>query len=400
MAWLIYTSLELVIAVACCLGNVLVVWAVCLTRTFRQPTFCFVASLAVADFLVGSVAVPLAVLVDGWVEIPFQACLAVSCVVLVLTQASVLSLLAIAVDRYLRVSIPLRYKEIASEKRSWAAVVLCWLISCLLGFTPLFGWHNGHSLSSPVLNSSHINCTFLAVISLPYMVYFNYLGCILLPLAAMTLLYALVFYSLRKRLRREDETSAVGGSKLRAFLIKEKRLARSLALVLLLFAACWMPLHLMNCVLLSTGPQGVPQIAFYAGILLSHANSAVNPVVYAFRITKIREAYLEIWRRYVLCWRRQRNTMSGHSPNETTDGVLEYFLPVLDQGITELLDSLRCNLAVSDGQKHIELPAYSRHMRPGIVMHQEERRTHCTSVGSDNGSKDFILIPNGSQSSL
>lgn len=108
MAWLIYTSLELVIAVACCLGNVLVVWAVCLTRTFRQPTFCFVASLAVADFLVGSVAVPLAVLVDGWVEIPFQACLAVSCVVLVLTQASVLSLLAIAVDRYLRVSIPLR----------------------------------------------------------------------------------------------------------------------------------------------------------------------------------------------------------------------------------------------------------------------------------------------------
>ncbi len=196
-----------------------------------------------------------------------------------------------------------RYKEIATEQRSWIAVVLCWLISCLLGFTPLFGWHNGDSQSSLLLNSSHINCTFLAVISLPYMVYFNYLGCILLPLAAMTLLYALVFYILHKRLRREDQTSALAESKLRAFLIKEKRLACSLALVLLLFTACWMPLHLMNCVLLSTGPQGVPQIAFYAGILLSHANSAVNPVVYAFRIAKIREAYLEIWRRYALCLR-------------------------------------------------------------------------------------------------
>uniref|UniRef100_A0A8C1Z4A8 G-protein coupled receptors family 1 profile domain-containing protein n=1 Tax=Cyprinus carpio TaxID=7962 RepID=A0A8C1Z4A8_CYPCA len=317
MAWLIYTSLELVIAMACCLGNVLVVWAVCLRRTFRQTTFCFVVSLAVADFLVGAVAVPLAVLVDGWVEIPFQACLAVSCVVLVLTQASVLSLLAIAVDRYLRVSIPLRYKEIATEQRSWIAVVLCWLISCLLGFTPLFGWHNGDSQSSLLQNSSHINCTFLAVISLPYMVYFNYLGCILLPLAAMTLLYALVFYSLRKRLRREDQT------KLRAFLIKEKRLARSLALVLLLFAACWMPLHLMNCVLLSTGPQGVPQTAFYAGILLSHANSAVNPVVYALRIAKIREAYLEIWRRYVLCWRGQGDFSSSSwrsQPGEPNTG--------------------------------------------------------------------------------
>ncbi|MCJ8733292.1 hypothetical protein PDJAM_G00221580 [Pangasius djambal] len=29
-------------------------------------------------------------------------------------------------------------------------------------------------------------------------------------------------------------------------------------------------------------------------------------------------------------------------------------------------------------------------MRPGTVMHQEEPRAHCTSVGSDNGSEDFI----------
>ncbi|KAI4892783.1 hypothetical protein NFI96_006341, partial [Prochilodus magdalenae] len=39
-----------------------------------------------------------------------------------------------------------------------------------------------------------------------------------------------------------------------------------------------------------------------------------------------------------------------------------------------------------------ELPAYSLHMRLGIVVHQEEPRTHCTSVGSDNGSEDFILV--------
>ncbi len=45
-------------------------------------------------------------------------------------------------------------------------------------------------------------------------------------------------------------------------------------------------------------------------------------------------------------------TMSGHAPNETTDGVLGYFLTDLDQGITELLDSLKCNLVASDGPKH------------------------------------------------
>ena len=61
-----------------------------------------------ADFLVGALAVPLAVLVDGRVEMSFHGCLFISCVVIVLTQASVYSLLAIAVDRHLRVYIPLK----------------------------------------------------------------------------------------------------------------------------------------------------------------------------------------------------------------------------------------------------------------------------------------------------
>lgn len=109
-SWVAYTVLEALIAVACCLGNVLVVCAVCLgvRDSLREPTFCFLVSLAVADFLVGVAAVPLAVLLDGWVSMTPDLCLLLSCVVLVLTQASVLSLLAIAVDRYLRLHTPLR----------------------------------------------------------------------------------------------------------------------------------------------------------------------------------------------------------------------------------------------------------------------------------------------------
>lgn len=110
-SWVAYTVLEVIIAVACCLGNVLVVCAVCvgIRDSLREPTFCFLVSLAVADLLVGVAAVPLAVLLDGWVSVTPDLCLLLSCVVLVLTQASVLSLLAIAVDRYLRLHTPLRW---------------------------------------------------------------------------------------------------------------------------------------------------------------------------------------------------------------------------------------------------------------------------------------------------
>lgn len=105
---LIYTLLEVIIAVSCCLGNMLVILSLLITKSIQQPTFCLIVSLAVADFMVGCVAIPLAVVVDGRVKTSFHGCLFISCVVIWLTLVSVLCLTAIAVDRFLRVYIPLR----------------------------------------------------------------------------------------------------------------------------------------------------------------------------------------------------------------------------------------------------------------------------------------------------
>ncbi|XP_042264562.1 adenosine receptor A1-like isoform X1 [Thunnus maccoyii] len=264
-SWVAYTVLEVLIAAACSLGNTLVVCAVCvgIRDSLREPTFCFLVSLAVADFLVGVAAVPLAVLLDGWVNLTPDLCLFLSCVVLVLTQASVLSLLAIAVDRYLRLHTPHRYKAMATQKRTCLAVSVCWILSCLLGFTPLFGWHNYSTLPSDSTNTSSSSfispsCTFLSVISLPFMVYFNFLGCVMAPLLVMTLLYMRIFWSLQGRLKDSSPQA-------QASLLRERRLACSLALVLILFASCWIPLHLMNCLLLFHGPQAVTQGTLYTG---------------------------------------------------------------------------------------------------------------------------------------
>ncbi|KAL6458431.1 hypothetical protein MHYP_G00336610 [Metynnis hypsauchen] len=105
----VFLPLEVIIAVACCLGNALVIWAVWICGALRQPTFCFIVSLAVADFLVGSVAIPIAVLVEIGMNTSFYGCLFMCCVMIMLEVASVAFLLAIAVDRFLRVRIPLTF---------------------------------------------------------------------------------------------------------------------------------------------------------------------------------------------------------------------------------------------------------------------------------------------------
>lgn len=105
---MVYISIETAIALASVLGNVLVVMVVCVNRALRNTTFCFIVSLAVADIAVGVLVIPLAIIISLEFNTQFYTCLFLSCLLLIITQSSILSLLAIAIDRYLRVKIPTR----------------------------------------------------------------------------------------------------------------------------------------------------------------------------------------------------------------------------------------------------------------------------------------------------
>lgn len=87
----------------------------------------------------------------------------------------------------------------------------------------------------------------------------------------------------------------------RRYFGKELKLAKSLALVLFLFAISWLPLHILNCITLFCPACEKPDFLIYIAIILTHGNSAVNPIVYAFRIKKFRTAFRKIWKLYFLC---------------------------------------------------------------------------------------------------
>ncbi|KAF3690132.1 Adenosine receptor A3 [Channa argus] len=309
-----YTSVEVLIAVGCCLGNVLVILAVWISKSIHQPTFCLIVSLAVADFMVGCVAIPLAVVVDGRVRTSFHSCVFISCVVILLTLVSVLCLVAIAVDRFLRVYIPLRYKRTVTLKHSCLAVAACWIVAVPLSFAPMLGWYNHETLSNSV--NSTIVCKFTSVIPMSYLVYFSFFLCTLTPLLVMIVLYGFIFRIIRAKLREKPGNGAQIQSY--HYLKKEKQLTGSLALVLALFALSWIPLHIMDCTAYFVGLDAVPQTAFHVGIVLIHANSAVNPIVYAFKIQKIKSGYLKIWRQYIRCGEENQ----GSQTSQTTDNNL------------------------------------------------------------------------------
>ncbi|XP_017290081.2 adenosine receptor A1 [Kryptolebias marmoratus] len=297
----LYIGMEVVIAVSSVVGNVMVVWAVRINRSLRDTTFCFIVSLALADIAVGALVIPLAITISIGLQTHFYSCLLFACTVLVLTQSSILALLAIAIDRYLRVKIPMSYKRVVTPRRAGTAVLLCWLVSIIVGLMPMLGWNNLQRLlanGTLITEDLVVTCEFETVISMDYMVYFNFFGWVLPPLLLMLAIYLEIFYMIHKQLNKKVTASHTDP---RRYFGKELKLAKSLALVLFLFAVSWLPLHIHNCITLFCPDCNIPVFLIYIAIILSHGNSAVNPIVYAFRIKKFRTAFQKIWKQYMLC---------------------------------------------------------------------------------------------------
>lgn len=188
-----------------------------------------------------------------------------------------------------------RYSTIMTPGRACVVVCLCWMLSFLSGLVPMIGWNNFNdgNLSS----SSEIVCTFTNVIRLDYMVYFNFFGWVVVPLTIMIILYGEIFLVIRKQLNRRAEATCDG----QRYFRKELKLAKSLALVLFFFIVCWLPIHIINCITLFCPRCEIPKIALNVGIFMSHVHSAINPMVYAFRIKRFRLTLIQILRRCVLC---------------------------------------------------------------------------------------------------
>ncbi|XP_030586006.1 adenosine receptor A1-like isoform X2 [Archocentrus centrarchus] len=312
---MMYISIETAIALASVVGIVLVVLVVYVNRSLRKGTFCFIVSLAVADITVGLLVIPLAIIISLQYYTQFYTCLLLSCLILMITQSSIFSLLAIAIDRYLRVKIPTRYSIIVTNRRAYVAVCLCWILSFLTGLVPMTGWNNYDALGN-LSSSREIVCEFTSVIRMDYMVYFNFFVCVVPPLLIMMCLYGEIFRVIRKQLNRRAEATCDGEKYFR----KELKLAKSLALVVFLFAVCWLPIHIMNCITLFC-PECTPQFASKVGIFMSHVNSALNPLVYAFRMKHFRATLIQIIRRSMACKPIEATVYPASTvvPNERVD---------------------------------------------------------------------------------
>lgn len=198
--------------------------------------------------------------------------------------------------------------------RARGVIAVLWVLAFGIGLTPFLGWNSKDSATNctepwdGTTNESCclVKCLFENVVPMSYMVYFNFFGCVLPPLLIMLVIYIKIFMVACRQLQR---TELMDHS--RTTLQREIHAAKSLAMIVGIFALCWLPVHAVNCVTLFQPAQGKnkPKWAMNMAILLSHANSVVNPIVYAYRNRDFRSTFRKIISRYLLC---QTDVKSGN----------------------------------------------------------------------------------------
>ncbi|TSO67445.1 Adenosine receptor A2b [Bagarius yarrelli] len=289
-----YIAAEVTISLLSASGNLLVCIAIGRSKKLRTITNYFLVSLAAADFFVGTLAIPCAILTDlGFPHNNLYLCATVVYMLITLTQASVFSLLAIAIERYVAILWPFHYQRLLKPRNAKLVIVITWILAFLLSLVPLLGFRK---------RFRHINyCFFACIVDIALMVYFNFFGCILLPLLTMFFIYAHIFLTVRRQVRRIAalqgalEVQARQNSAMR----REAKKATSIFLLVFLFVLCWMPIHITNCLQQFCPHYMVPLPLILTAIILSHANSAINPLLYAYSMKSFRRAFKDI----ILCCR-------------------------------------------------------------------------------------------------
>ncbi|XP_053324804.1 sphingosine 1-phosphate receptor 1 [Spea bombifrons] len=277
---------SVIFIIICCfivLENVLVLLTIWRTKKFHRPMYYFIGNLALSDLLAGA-AYTANILLSGsntYNLTPIQWFVREGSMFVALS-ASVFSLLAIAIERYITM-LKMKPHNGSKSSRSFVLISICWLLSLCLGGLPLMGWN--------CISDMDYCSTVLPLYHKHYILFCTTIFCILL--LAIVILYARIYFLVRTRSRsltfRKNFARTSRSSE------KSMALLKTVIIVLSAFIVCWSPLFIFLLLDFGCIVKACP-VLFKAEYFLSLAvlNSATNPIIYTLTNREMRRAFLKM----------------------------------------------------------------------------------------------------------
>ncbi|XP_067372966.1 trace amine-associated receptor 13c-like [Channa argus] len=256
--------------------NLLVIISISHFRQLHTPTNLLLLSLAVSDFLVGLLLMPVRIhLLEGCWFLGSLICGLFYYASFALTSASVGNMVLISADRYVAICDPLCYSTKVTSKRVKLCICLCWACSVFYNGVIL----NEFLLYPDTYNSCYGECVVIInFITGAVDVILTFIG----PITVIIVLYMRVFVvavsqarAMRSHIAAVSLQGSVGGISKKS----ERKAAKTLGVVVVVFLICFCPYFYPSL----AGQDMSTSVAFSVfGVWLLYCNSCLNPLIYAF----------------------------------------------------------------------------------------------------------------------
>ncbi|XP_066281958.1 adenosine receptor A2b-like [Branchiostoma lanceolatum] len=304
------------------IGNSLVIIAVAFTRKLQVATNFYIVSLSVADLIIGMIAGTFHIFstLHGHplVTENYGNCLFYWITLISIFCASVFNLLALSIDRYIAVMKPLHYHNIMTWKARTGLLVLVWLMSCVFGSVHLFG------LCYPQKFLKTGECSVMDIFD-HYSVGHFFITPVFISLLCILVMYGLVFRAARRQTQRISAVQPMMTTEQRKqnVFLGTLKAVKTLSIILGCLLICWIPMILIMWLTIITETILLDAKTFYALVyMLPFTNSAVNPIVYAYRDKVFRKTFRSIFCK--ICGKEGRDnniSVSRHSSRASRNTV-------------------------------------------------------------------------------
>ncbi|XP_065111831.1 trace amine-associated receptor 4-like [Paramisgurnus dabryanus] len=286
-------------------GNLLIIISISYFKQLQSPTHLIVQSLAVCDCLLGLLVMPYSMVrsVEGCWYLGDVICKVHSSLDMTFCISSLIHLSLISVDRYWAICDPLKYRMRITNNTVTLFITLTWIYSFVYSFSVVFSGVNAVGLEAYILQ---VSCFGSCV------VFFNKewgLTCVILfyiiPGTIMSSLYIIIFNVVKKHAKVLSEKVSVTttGVNSQSSAHRERKAAKTLALVMGVFFICWLPLSIaiaVDSLLNFVTPADVFDVLLW----LSYFNSTCNPLIYGFFYPRFQKAFKTLIFTYICGFNR------------------------------------------------------------------------------------------------
>ncbi len=255
-------AVDVLVSILGSLGNLLVLMVILLNIRVATASNLLLANLAFIDFICMAFVAPGGIyknLCDrfGFCQAPETFVLVHRGLVQFVVSAAVASLFAIAVDRFLAISLPFKYTSLMTKRRTVYCICLTWISGAL------------------------ISAIFMGL----NFVYLQSAFCTLLILVTISLYIHIFLFALKKE--RQIAALQVTNVKGTTNFLHERKSTKTMAIILGVFAAAWIPAVVFYIVVTPADPRYL-DIQGWINTLY-FLNATLNPFIYCVRSVNFRK---------------------------------------------------------------------------------------------------------------